>query len=159
MYGYGDFGLWWRVGLMGKNDVLLLIDLLESRKTVETLTELEKTVWNAIDGQFAHTDETGRIVPDILVIPQAAMTQIDGILQGHPLYGDLLDRVLATFEAVQEAMKRNLPKRLHGEIPYAASMDMCALRMMTVNDLVANGGLTVPAEPEKSTLSMWLQLP
>lgn len=159
MYGYGDFGLWWRVGLMEKNELLLLIDLLESRKTVETLTELEKTVWNAIDGRFAHADETGKVIPDILVIPKAAMTQIDGILQAHPLYGNSFDRVLATMNDVREAMKRNLPKRLHGEIPYAASMDMCRLRMMTVNDLVASGGLTIPAEPEKSTLSMWLQLP
>ncbi|MCH5183099.1 MAG: sigma-70 family RNA polymerase sigma factor [Oscillospiraceae bacterium] len=159
MYGYSDFELWCRVGLMEKNELLLLIDLLESRKTVETLTELEKTVWNAIDGRFAHADETGRVVPDVLVIPKAAMTRIDGILQAHPLYGDLLDRVLATFDGVRESMERNLPKRLHGEIPYATSMDMCHLRMMAVNDLVASGGLIVPAAPEKSTLSMWLELP
>lgn len=159
MYSFSGFELWWRAGWMEREQLLLLIDLLESGRSIELLTGLDKTVWATIDGRFAHADESGKVVPDVLVISKDAMRRIDEILRQHPLHAQLLGCVQATLNGVQGAMKRNLPKRLHGEIPYAASMEMTSLRMMTVNDLVANGGLIVPAGPEKSTLAMWLLLP
>lgn len=159
MYRFFCHGLQERKGLMDSDAVLLLVDLLETRTTIHTLTEWEKLFWKEIDGRFAHTDETGKVIPDILVIHADVQKQINGIWKAHPLYGSLLGSVQTTLNDVQEVLKRHLPKRLHGEIPYAASMDLCHLRMMAVNDLVANGGLIVPAEPEKSTVAMWLELP
>lgn len=157
-YKIGNYGLWDRAGEMDYSSVQLLAELISDHRTVDTLSELEQEIWKKIDGRFAHADQAGHIVPDILVLKPDATGQVDHILEQHPLFPELIRLIQNAYDGTAEILKRNSPREIHSELSYCTAMEILSLRMMTVNDEVEAGKLKVPAKPEKSTLAMYLEL-
>ncbi len=136
----------------------LLADLLRNDRRINSLSEPEKSLWLPLDGRCAHADEEGRVLPDILVFHAGDSGKLHEIFEGHPLYAETQSRIQASFDAIVELLRQNSCEVLHKQLTYCASMEILAIRMMTLHDLVASGRLIVPENPKDSAVTMALYL-
>ncbi|MBO5227413.1 MAG: hypothetical protein J6B39_00285, partial [Lachnospiraceae bacterium] len=59
---------------------------------------------------------------------------------------------------IEEIFKKYSHKVLHDNIGYNIRMEMYAIRMMAVHDLVEENYLELPKKPDKSSLGMYFIL-
>ncbi len=85
-YKIGDYDLWNRVGEMSASQTLLLSDMLRKDRKPSDLSYTEISVWEEINGRYAHTDSEGNVIPDIIVLQGDTLYQIDRLLKAHPLF-------------------------------------------------------------------------
>lgn len=157
-YKISDYDLWDRAGEMSYSAALLLGDCVRHQRTLASFSEAEATIWKDIDGRFAHADAQGRIVPDIVVLEAGVLGKVRTILRAHPSF----EAAKALTEQAYQDMLAILTERAGAmfakTLPYYASMMFCDRRMMTVHDEVEAGRLTIPADPQHSTIAMALVL-
>ena len=155
-YKIGDYNLWERAGEMNYSQALLLGDVIKKDRGFSSLTEAEKDIWKGIENRFAHTDKSGRIVPDIAVFCKEQLKHFEEILRSHPLYADLNKKLKELYSQIKAILKAYSNPVLHEQLDYCASMFFFGIRMMTVHDEVEAGRLAVPQNPEKSNIAMYM---
>ncbi len=155
-YKISDYNMWDRVGEMEYNQVLLLADMIRNKRNLSTLTPLEKEIWNRINGRFAHIGENGSVIPDVLVFENNTIKKINDAITKHALYNDVMQNIKIAFDNTVNILKKSSIDVLHHQLAYYASMQILQIRMMTVHDEVERNRLTVPKNPEKSTVAMFL---
>lgn len=158
-YKIRGYDLWHRAGEMNDRQTLLLGDLLRNRRDISTLTESEKEVWEEICGKFAHSDEKGTVIPDILVFEDGALQDLQKAIRKHPLYSEVMEMQQVLFDKIFHILESCHGSMLHQEFTFYASMETLDIRQVIVNKEVENGRLKVPEDPSKSTLAMYMELP
>ncbi len=152
------YGLWNRAGEMRFHEVLLLADIVRNSRKLSSLTTSEQSLWKEIDGKFAHADESGNIIPDILVADTKAFEKIHSLITAHPLFPQVLANMQEAFDACVEVLRARSHPAIADQLAYCASMEILDIRMMTVHDEVDAGRLTLPENPKTSTVAMCLHL-
>ena len=155
MYGFSDYDMW-RYKIMSVQEVKLLHELVESDRTIDTLTDSEKDIWSGINGKYAHADESDRVIPDILYFEKGALDATNKLLHEHPLYPSLLKLFQDAFDETVAILTANTNPILHKQLPYCASSFIYWTRMMSVHDEVNANHLIPPANPKTSNVAMWL---
>ena len=153
-YKYNGYSMWDQCGEMAWEGVMLIGECLRNHRKVTDFSDSEKRLWRDIDGKFAHADENGEVIPDILVMTGQQLEEIHRLLKEHKNYPALIEYTTAAYHRVKELFKKYSHKVLHNSLDYYIFMEMCQMRMMAVHDLVDNGFLQLPADPSKSTLGM-----
>ena len=131
-------------------------NMIQNDRKPSDLTQTEVGKWNRINGRFAHLDINGNVAPDIVVLTHDKGRIVDGILQSHPLFEQVKARFQKAHDDLIALYMANSNPVLHEQLAYYATMDLCATRMMAIQDEVNSGRLSVPAEPEKSTAAMYM---
>ncbi len=157
-YKIGDYGLWNRAGEMGYYEALLLADLVRKGRKLDSITVSEQSIWNEINGRFAHADENGNIIPDILVANKQAFEKIHSLITSHPLFPQVLANIQEAFDACVKILRVRSHPAIADQLAYCASMEILSIRMMTVHDEVDAGRLILPENPKTSTIAMCLHL-
>lgn len=139
-------------------EVSLLADIVAKNRNLASLSNTETGVWRAIENRFAHALPDGTIVCDVAVFRDGARDKIRSIFKAHPLYGELLPMYQAAFDDTLAILKMNFGPETDGQQNYCASMMLLNTRMMAVNDEVEARRLTVPENPDQSTICMILEL-
>ena len=129
----------------------------ENRK-ISSFTEIEKRVWDGINGRYAHMSDDGYIIPDILVIRIEDLRQIHQLFREHSNYEPLFQNYAYLYEKLEGIFKKYSHQVLHNNIGYNIAMEMYATRMMAIHDLVEENVLKLPEEPSKSSLGMHIIL-
>ena len=156
-YDHECDAMWQRVGIMDGRQCALLGSILRGNRPLSSLTDTEKGVWQAIEGRFAHA-EGDHIVSDIVVLPRAGIDELEQAVRSHPRYGELTAAVAADFARLLDTLRTSPSQVLQEQLHYIASNEICNSRMMVLNDCLADGTVTLPDEPEKSTVGMWIEL-
>lgn len=86
------------------------------------------------------------------------MQEFQKVIEGHPHFHKLMKYVQAAFDKTCRVLESGCRSISREEQMFCASMQIFDIRMMNVEDEVENGRLTVPEEPEKSTLAMYMEL-
>ncbi len=136
------------------DEVMLLCDCIRNGRLISSFTDAERMVWLRIDGRYAHASEDGHVVPDVLVLTEETAERLGQLLRGHKHYETLIRNVAEAYDRVEEIFKKYSHKVLHDNLGYYVRMELCAMRMMAIHDLVEAGVLTLPADTSKSTLGM-----
>lgn len=163
-YEISDYDMWVRAGGMGSQEVMLLGDILKNKRSLQSLSEPEISMWKGrrpgkgIEGRFAHECEDGTVVPDILVFEGDALKRVEEAVTGHAAFETLLKNIQSAFDSTVDILKEDKNDVLRTQLHYCASMDITNIRMMTVHDEVESGRLTLPEDPARSTAAMWLNL-
>lgn len=160
-YEISDYDMWARAGGMGSQEVMLLGDILKNKRSLQSLSKPEISIWEGnpgkgIEGRFAHESEDGTVVPDILVFEGDALKQVEEVIMGHAAYDALLKNIQSAYDSTVDILREDKNDVLRTQIHYCASMDITNIRMMTVHDEVESGRLTLPKDPARSTAAMWL---
>ena len=158
-YKIGDdtLNLWDRAGEMDYTHTLFFADVLKNNRNYSDFSESEKAVWKGIENRFAHLDEVGNIISDILVLEGDAKQKCIDALHSHPLAQKLTESFKAAFDDTIKILKRYSHPVLEKQLSYCASMMILKTRMMTVHDEILSGKIIVPENPEKSTIAMWIE--
>ena len=158
-YKIGDdmLNLWDRAGEMNYNHTLFFADVLKNNRNYSDFSESEKLVWKGIENRFAHLDENGNIVSDILVLADDAKQKCIDILQSHPLAQKITESFKTTFDNTIKNLKKYSHPVLEKQLTYCASMLILNTRMMTVHDEIMANKLIVPENPKESTIAMWIE--
>ena len=157
-YKIGDYGMWDRAGEMKYMEVLLLADLIRNHRKIDSLTDSERNIWQTIEHRFAHIDDNGTIIPDILVAEEGALGKLYALFRKHPLFDTIMENIQSAFDKTIELLKGAGSEVLYRQLSYAASMQILNIRMMMVHDEVESGRLLVPPEPQKSTVAMYMEM-
>ena len=157
MYAFSDWDMWTRVGLMDWDEADFLADTILNNRKIESFTHSESLIWNRIKNRFAHEDN-GYVIPDIVVIDNAQYAALIDMVRSHALAGKLTEMIGSLYNEVKEILSKNSTPVLKEQLDYCAGSFMTYLRMMTVRDEVNCERLTVPENPEKSTVAMWLRI-
>ena len=154
-YKFDDYSMWNQCGEMEWDNVMLMGECLRNHRQITDFSNSEKRLWLDIDGKFAHMDENGTVIPDILVMTGKQLEEIHRLLKEHKNYPLIIQNLTVAYRRIQAVLKPYSHKALHDSLEYYVFMEMCsALRMMAVHDLVDNGFLQLPEDPKKSTLGM-----
>ena len=157
-YKYGDYSLWDQCGEAYYEEVELMCNCIRENRKLSSFTDMEKRVWNGIHGRYAHISDDGSMIPDILVIRTEALEQIHQLFQEHKNYAMLIQNVTDLYEKVEEIFKKYSHQVLHNNIGYNIRMELYAMRMMAIHDLVEENVLKLPPDTSKSSLGMYIFL-
>jgi hypothetical protein len=98
------------------------------------------------------------VIPDILVIRIEKLRQIHQLFREHKNYELLIKNVADLYEKVEEIFKKYSHQVLHDNIGYNIRMELYAMRMMAIRDLVDENVLKLPEDTRKSSLGMHIIL-
>lgn len=157
-YKYGDYSLWDQCGEAEYEEVELMCNCIRENRKISSFTEIEKRVWDGINGRYAHMSDDGYIIPDILVIRIEDLRQIHQLFREHRNYEPLFQNYAYLYEKLEGIFKKYSHQVLHNNIGYNIAMEMYATRMMAIHDLVEENVLKLPEEPSKSSLGMHIIL-
>ena len=157
-YKYNDYSLWNQCGEPKYEEVELMCNCIRENRKVSSFTDIEKRVWNGINGRYAHISDDGYMIPDILVIGIEKLRQIHQLFREHKNYELLINNVADLYEKVEEIFKKYSHQVLHNNIGYNIIMELYATRMMAIHDLVEDNVLKLPEDTNKSSLGMHLFL-
>lgn len=153
IYEYSEFRK-----VMEYDQVLLLADIIKNKRKRSSLTDIESSIWNKLNNHYAHTDETGNIIPDIAVYEPGVTTKMFEIIKKHPNYTLVQKQISDLYEEVRKILKHYSNPILHEQIEYYVSMFMCHIRMMLIHDELESGKLTKPENIDNSTISMYIEI-
>ncbi len=158
-YKIGDdtLNLWERAGEMDYSQALFFADVLKNSRKFSDFSESERAVWKRLENRFAHLDENGNIVSDILVLAGDTKQKCIDILHSHPLSNKLIKNFKNAFDETVRILKKYSHPILEKQLSYCASMMILNTRMMTVHDEILADKLIVPENPDKSTIAMWIE--
>ena len=156
-YDHECEAMWQRAGILDGRQTALLGSLLRGDRPLSSLTDTERGVWQAIAGRFAHA-EGDHVVSDIVVLPRDGMDRLAQTIRCHPRYAELESAVAADFTRLLDVFRTIPSAVLQEQLNYVASNEICNSRMMVLNDCLADGTLTLPEQPETSTIGMWIEL-
>ena len=157
-YKYGDYSLWDQCGEPEYEEVELMCNCIRENRNVSSFTEIEKRVWSGINGKYAHVSDDGYMIPDVLVIRIEKLRQIHQLFREHKNYELLIRNVSNLYEKVEQIFKKYSHQVLHNNIGYNIRMELYAMRMMAIHDLVEENVLKLPEDPSKSSLGMHIIL-
>ena len=132
-------------------------ELFANNRNYVDFSESEKAVWKGIENRFAHLDENGNIISDILVLAGDTKQKCIDILQSHPLAQKLTENFKSAFDETIKILKKYSHPILEKQLTYCASMVILNTRMMTVHDEILANKLIVPKKPKESTIAMWIE--
>ncbi len=155
-----DENMFWVYGGFPPNysEVMLLCDCIRNKRLASSFSDIEKKVWENIEGKFAHTAVSGEIIPDVLVLTSYSLTKINMLFQEHGTFSKLMENMNSTYEKVEEIFKNYSHTVLHNSIGYNIRMEFYAMRMMALKDLVIDGVLKALDNPENCTAGMYIVL-
>ncbi len=157
-YKISDYDLWERIGELDYIATLFFAETIRQNRNISTFTESERLLWQAIDGRFAHADENGYVIPDILVADTEALNKISELFRSHPLYQKALTMYGDTLDDTCDVLKKYSTPHIADQFIYCASMEILNTRMMTVHDEVNSGRLIVPENPKESKIAYALHI-
>mgnify|MGYP002510577395 CR=1 FL=1 len=157
-YTPGDYGLLGRDEVIYNMEVLFLADIIKNNRNLSSFSASEQRQWRALENRFAHADEDGNIIPDILVIYRDDLERILELWHSHPLYAEAREITARTFNKITDIIRKTATTNLYGQLSYCASIQMMGSRMMTVHDEVNCGKLMPPEDPAHSKIGMYLTL-
>ena len=142
-----------------EGDAIALVgDLIRKGRSIETLTDTEKRLWDTVNGRIVHADENGRVIPDVITFHRGEQTAIFEKLMAHPEHAALQADMQMVFDRIQALLRREGHAILEDQLPFCTSAHLWQPRAMLLDALVDNGILTVPSNPDRSTVAMALYL-
>ena len=153
-YKYGDYSLWDQCGEAEYEEVELMCNCIRENRKISSFSEVEKRVWDGVNGRYAHMSDDGYMVPDILVIRLETLKRIHRLFCEHKNYEPLMKNFANLYEKVEEIFKKYSHPVLHKNIGYNIRMELYATRMMAIHDLVDENVLKLPEDPKRSSLGM-----
>ena len=157
-YKYNDYSLWNQCGEPEYEETELMCNCIRENRKASSFTAIEKRVWDGINGRYAHISDDGHVIPDILVIRIEKLRQIHQLFREHKNYELLIKNVADLYEKVEEIFKKYSHQVLHDNIGYNIRMELYAMRMMAIHDLVDENVLKLPEDTRKSSLGMHIIL-
>ena len=137
-------------------NVVLLSDIAAKGKKVSDLSGTEKDIYARIENKFAHTDEDGNIIPDVIVLLKGYEDKVREILKSHSNYKELENMVQSVFDEIVAILKKESNQALHDQLFYNASMSILGLRGLCLKEAIDDKNLIVPEHPEKTTIGISL---
>ena len=157
-YKYSDYSLWNQCGEPKYEEAMLLCDCVRNNRLTTSFSDIEKRIWDGINGRYAHESDDGGVIPDILVIMSDHFEKIHQFFREHKNYDLLMQNMTNAYEKVEEIFKKDSHKVLHDNLGYNIRMELYAMRMMAIHDLVDDSILKLPEDPSKSSLGMYIVL-
>ena len=156
VYKYPDYSMWEQCGEpLDPAVVDLMCNYIKENKKITLLNDHEKRVWEFIDGRYAHMSEDGYLIPDIIVWKTDCFDKVQSLSENKNM--ELLCRnVDAVYKKVGDVLKKCNHQILHKYIGFYIGTELFSMRMMAVHDLVEEGFLKLPDDPNKSSLGMFL---
>ena len=157
-YEIQKWNMWKRAAVLKDSAIALVGDLIRNGRSIKTLSDTEKRLWDKVNGRIVHADENGYVIPDVITFHRGEQTAIFEKLMQHPEHAALQADMQAFFDRVKELLRREGHAVLEDQLPYCASAHLWHPRAMLLDALVDSGILTVPADPDKSTVAMALYI-
>ncbi len=157
-YKYSDYSMWDQCGEPEYEEALLICDCLRNNRSTASFTNSEKRVWKGIEGKYVHTSDNQKIISDILVITIDNLKKIYKLFREHKAYEQLIHNTKNSYNEIEKIFKKYSHKVLHNNLGYNIRMELYAMRMMAIHDLVNEGLLKLPTDTTRSTLGMHIIL-
>jgi len=157
LFSYPDYGLWNRNRLNSPQIIAFFADVVTNGRPLSSFSPAELAMWRELDGKYAHADGE-RIVPDIAIFTKDAKDALEPLIYEQEGFKTQKEVQKQIFAKVVEVLRAEANPILHAHMDYYATMMTCDASMMLVRECVNSGRLVVPAEPETSTVSMWLDM-
>ncbi len=155
-YDHPCEAMWERAGAISEAQMLLLLSLKEENRSLTALTATESPVWRSIEGRYAHAEDD-RPVLDVVFLSSKGREALDAAIHSHPSFPALQAAVSAAFDRLLVLLEPEIGAHMKDQLTYAASHELVNLRMMVLNDCIADGVLSIPQNPEQSTVGIWLE--
>ena len=157
-YKYSDYSMWDQCGEPTFEEAMLIFECLRNRRAIRSLSDREKGLWDKINGKYAHASDDGEMIPDVLVFVNDTLEKLYQLFREHRNFELLAQNARNSYEKVEGILKQYSHKVLHNNLGYNIQMELYTMRMMSVHDLVDNGFLTLPEDPNKSSFGMTIHM-
>jgi hypothetical protein len=96
---------------------ILLCDCLRNHRPISSFTEAERGYWEQIDGKYAHGNEVGEVIPDVLVFSLEQWRTLNDRIQAQPAYTFLLHIFKDLHDKIAEIFRRYNHKKVISQGP------------------------------------------
>ena len=96
------------------------------------------------------------MIPDIPVLTSKDPERVFQLFREHKNYGKLHQSVEESYEKVENILKKRSHKVLHDNLGYYVVMELNAMKMMAIHDLVDDGVLKPPEATREFPLGMFI---
>ncbi len=155
-YQFRKWDMWERGVTWNTHTIALINRMILEDRQVDSLTPTEKEIFDARNPHTFSVDGDGRITPNIVTFRKGEKEAIHEQVAALPESIELQADMQAIFDRVVEMLRREGHEVLSDQLHYCVSMILCDIRPILLDALVDSGILTVPADPDKSTVAMAL---
>ena len=152
-YSYGEFSFSDSDELPESDLVVRLGEYFGKYFTKEPLSDFEKELAATLDySRFAHLSEDGYLIPDVIAVTGENRERIRQIFREDALYEQLRENTDGAYRTLEELLRKYSHPVLHRSLGYYIRMELYAMRMMAVHDLLEDGFLRLPENTGESKI-------
>lgn len=150
--------LWDRAGELYSNEVSVLAEALRNKKTLSTLSQVEKNmIQDLMRRGFVEQSET-EIHPTFIVMTSEQKDQVWSMLNSGELSA-LIDQMEQMYDYVYERIGKSVPKRLNDQLKFVTINFLYDLRMTSLRYALDQQRIRIPDDVNKSTIAMHMVIP
>ncbi len=123
-YKFGDYGMLHQCGEITQIQALLLIDCVKCNRNTASFSNNEREIWAQIEGKFAHSDENGNIISDVIVATYDDFKAIKKMVKEFKGYDNFIKNISETYDKIENIFKKYNHKVLHNTMGYYIHMQM-----------------------------------
>ena len=155
-YQIRKWNMWERGMTWTTPTIQLISEMILQDRRVDSLTPTEKEIFDRRNPHTFSIDEEGRVIPNLITFRKWQQTAIHEKIDALPEYTVLQADTQAIFDRIVDMLRREGHEVLSTQLPYCASITMFDIRHILLDRMVNQGILTVPENPETSTVAMAL---
>ncbi|WP_317969921.1 RNA polymerase sigma factor [Paenibacillus sp. CCS19] len=153
----GTQDIWDRAGEMSSHEVSVLASIIQTNRKLSALGTVEQEVVRKLaDRSFIKLQEDA-IIPSFLVLRQEQFVQVKH-LADLPIYTQLQEIMDRFYKSVYAVIGRDVPARLNEQLKFVSGQFLYNMRTMGWRHALEQGDITLPDEPKKSTIAMYMML-
>ena len=161
-YKYHDYSMADQRRVPSSEELKFMCDCIRNKRLVTTFSDNEKRIWNNINSKFAHASENGEVLFNIIVTanqdPELYKDLDINKIFERPIIKQLHQSFIESYVNVKDILKKYHHPILQHNFAFNARMELYAIRMMVIHDLVEDGTLKLPDDRDNSTLGMYIEL-
>lgn len=156
-YKLGLHGLWERAGELTDHETAVLASAIRSGRRRSELGSVEQGVIGSLAARGFLADHPDTIEPLFPVFTREDARRLRQY-DSHPAMQMLRSAADECYHAIYAVIGRDCPERLAEQRKVVAGEYMYTLRMQCLRYALDHGHITVPVQPERSTIAMYMTL-
>jgi len=158
MFKFSIDRLWDRAGELSSYEANLLGEVFLRKRKFDELSDIQqRAIRNLMHRGFVHDNETD-LHPTFLVFANSKASEGLQLVKDSEGFGELVSIMMELYDFIHVRIGRNVPARLNNQLKFVSHQFLFDMRMFAIRSALEQDRIAIPANPEKSTIGMYMML-
>ncbi|MBD3922485.1 RNA polymerase sigma factor [Paenibacillus sp. PR3] len=153
----GTQDIWDRAGEMSSHEVNILASVIQGNRKLHALGTVEQEVVHSLANRSFIKLQDDDIILNFVLLKQKQFAQISH-LTSLPVYTQLQEIMDRFYKSIYVVIGRDVPARLNEQLKFVSGQFLYNMRTMGWRHALEQGDITLPDDPKRSTIAMYMTL-